>query len=42
MEERIKEEIKGRVEECHVANVAKENCCDECIGVVIKIAALEK
>ena len=33
---------EGRVEECHVANVAKENCCDECIGVVIKITELKK
>lgn len=33
---------EDRVEECHVANVAKENCCDECIGVVIKISKLKK
>ena len=33
---------EDRVEECHVANVTKENCCDECIGVVIKIAELKK
>lgn len=33
---------EDRVEECHIANVAKENCCDECIGVVIKITGLKK
>lgn len=33
---------EDRVEECHVANVAKENCCDECIGVAIKISKLKK
>lgn len=33
---------EDRVEECHVANVTKENCCDECIGVVIKITELKK
>ena len=33
---------EGRVEKCHVANVTKEKCCDECIGVVIKITELRK
>lgn len=33
---------EGRIEECHVASVTKENCCDECIGVMIKIAELKK
>ena len=33
---------EARVEECHVENVSKENCCDECIRVVIKITELKK
>ena len=33
---------EDRVEECHVANVAKENGCDECIGVVVKISESKK
>lgn len=32
---------ENRIEECHVANVVKESCCDECIGVVIKISGLK-
>ena len=32
---------EGRVEECHVVSVTKENYCDECIGVVIKITELK-
>lgn len=31
---------EGRLKECHVVNVNKENCCDECIGIVAKISAL--
>lgn len=31
---------EGRLEECHVVNVNKENCCDECISIVAKISAL--
>lgn len=27
-----------RILGCHVANVDKENCCDECIGVVLKVS----
>jgi len=33
---------EGRIEECHVTNVTKENYCDECIGVLIKIMELKK
>lgn len=33
---------EGRIEECHVTSVIKENCCDECIGILIKIAALKR
>lgn len=33
---------EDRVEECYIANVAKENCCDECISVIIKITELKK
>lgn len=33
---------EDRVKECYIANVAKENCCDECLGVAIKITKLKK
>lgn len=29
---------EGRILGCHIVNVAKEKCCDECIAVVIKIS----
>ncbi len=32
----------GRVGECHVTNVEKENNCNECIGVMTKIKRLNK
>ncbi len=30
---------EGRIVKCHVSNVAKDNSCDECIGIVIKISS---
>jgi len=30
-----------RIRECHVVNVEKENCCDECICVLLKINELK-
>lgn len=33
---------EGRIEECHVTSVTKEAYCDECIGVLVKIADIKK
>ena len=33
---------EGRIEECHVTNVEKADCCDECIGIQIKIAGVKR
>ena len=30
-----------RIRECHVVNVEKENCCDECICVLLKLNELK-
>ena len=32
---------KGRIEECQVTNVIKEDHCDECISILVKIAKLK-
>lgn len=32
---------KNRIKGCHVVNVGKENCCDECICVLIKISSMK-
>lgn len=30
-----------RIKGCYVVNVEKENCCDECIGVLLKIGGMK-